>query len=190
MRGYVYFIPGGAAEHRAVEVSHPALLPVTDDGGEWVEVPSLPANQWMAVQGSEGPEIVPFVRDPAIDLCLCKMAKWEAAKAKRAERLLVASTSYGDFDIDPVGKGNINGQIAALDVMVQLGVPEPKIIPWKLHTNDFVYLTPTQLREVGVLVAQYMGLVYAASWQLETAINNAEDINAVEEIDIESGWPT
>lgn len=176
-------------DHRAVEVSHPSLLPPVSEGGEWIEVPSLPASKWMAVQGPNGPEITPFVRDPEIELHIRKRTKWEQVKAIRDRRLSVAPTTYGNFDIDPTGKSNITGQIAALDSMVELGVPEPDTVQWRLSTNDFVSLTPAQLREVGVLIVQYVGLVYAASWQLEFAINSAENVSELETVDIESGWP-
>lgn len=111
--------------------------------------------------------------------------KWQLIKAVREKKLLVAPTPWGDFDADDTSLIRINGRIASFDNMTSLGMSLPETITWKRATNDFVSLTVTEFRQLGLIVADHIADTMAISWQLEAQIAGAltrEELEAIQ-------WP-
>lgn len=116
------------------------------------------------------------------DLTAQKSNKWTAIKDEREVRRMVAPTTYGDFDVDEVGRSNILGMLQAIDYL-DTGVAEP--ITWKMHDNSFVDFTRLEFKDAALQALAYIRQVYSISFILEAQIDAATSIEDLETIE----WP-
>lgn len=142
---------------------------------DWITVGEAPAGA--------RPEYLEVIDGQVVEnLALARARRWEAIKAVRAEKLLVAPTPLGTFDSDETGRSNINGQVTAI---LALGADAPAEITWKMHDNSFATFTAAQFVQAGLMVSEHIANVYATSWQLEQALNAAATLEEIEAVE----WP-
>lgn len=188
MFGYIYYSASDPT-HRAIEVSHPSLLPPLDDENDaWVPAPSLPAMQWMAVMGEDGPEAVPFERPAPLALAI-------AATEKRAEvnglRLACevsgCETPLGRVDTDGDSQRKINGAVTMALIAQTAG--QPFTVDWTMADNSLVTHDAPAMIAMGVAVGQHVSDCHERGAALKAEIDAADTVEEIEAVDIYSGWP-
>lgn len=116
------------------------------------------------------------------DLTIAKSMAWQAIKAERDARRIVAPTSAGIFDCDETGRSNILGMLQAIDYLGE-GVPEP--ITWKMHDNSFADFTREGFKVAALEVLAHIRACYATSFEIEAQISAAATVEDVEALT----WP-
>jgi len=171
------------------EVSHPGALSEPEAGYAWTEVP-VPVSGWTVTLGEDGKPIPsPYVRPEAVRLKLGKLALHEQVKQLRDHHTQAGVTvpPHGTFDSDPDSQRKISG--SAVMAMLAIQNSEPFSLDWRLQDNSIVALDAMQMIAVGVAVGQHIAACQYCKNALDALIDAAEDVEALEAIDIEAGWP-
>lgn len=120
------------------------------------------------------------------DLVALRAIKWAAIKAQREARRLVIATEHGPFDADETAKTSLLGKLQSFAI---LGDAAPESVTWKLHDNSFVTLTRADFETAAMAVLGGIEAIYAHSFLLEAMLAAADSAEAIDAIDVETGWP-
>lgn len=126
-----------------------------------------------------------------VDLEAAKEAVWRAVKRQRT----VLTENPGATVVTPVGavqsdarsQANING-LVTMAILAQM-TQQPFSADFTLADNTVATLNAAQMIGLGVAVGQHVQQVYGRATELREAIDAAQDIAALEAIDIGAGWP-
>lgn len=115
--------------------------------------------------------------------------RWGEVKAKRAalEQQGVAPTPFGDVQCDDGSKIKISGLVQMAMIAAQAGAPFSQA--FTLADNSDVTLDGAEMVQLGVAVGQYVSALHAHAQALRAAVEGADTIGVVAEIDIDTGWP-
>ncbi|MDB5613627.1 MAG: hypothetical protein JWQ22_1280 [Devosia sp.] len=113
-----------------------------------------------------------------------KDAKWEEVKRWRAQARIapLMQTRFGIFDADDEAVGNIKDTVAGLTAAAAIGA-EPETIRWTMadeNPEQYVTLTPNELREVGVLL---MSRGYAAHDRSRALFDQIASVTSAQQLD-------
>lgn len=113
-----------------------------------------------------------------------KDAKWEEVKRWRAQARVapLMQTRFGIFDAHPEAMGNIKDTVAGLTAAAALGV-EPETVRWTMadeNLEQYVTLTPNELREVGVLL---MARGYAVHDRSRALFDQIASVTSAQQLD-------
>jgi hypothetical protein len=114
--------------------------------------------------------------------------KWEAVKAVRAAKLLLAPTPFGTAQADTESKENISGLVQMATIAKSAGAPFSEV--FTMADNSEVEMSADQMIGFGVAVGRHISAIHARGRELRAAIYaegvTAEDLAA---LDITTGWP-
>jgi hypothetical protein len=133
----------------------------------------------------QGASVVP---DEVETLETAKARKWAEVKSFRVTKMqLPCTTPSGVVDADSASVTNIQGaaQGAALAKMAA----SPLSMDWRMHDNTLVTMDADAVIAMALAVMAQVQGCYARSWALETEIEAADTIEAVQAVDITVGWP-
>jgi hypothetical protein len=114
--------------------------------------------------------------------------KWEAVKALRAEKLLLAPTPFGVAQADTESKENISGLVQMATIAKAAAAPFSEV--FTMADNSEVEMDADQMIGFGVAVGQHISAVHARGRELRAAIY-AEGVTSdnLAALDITTGWP-
>lgn len=120
-----------------------------------------------------------------------RIALWTAAKQHR-EALTdspgaEAATPFGTVQVDAKSKQNVNGLVTM--ALIAQGAGVPFSAAFTMADNSVVTLNATQMIGMGIAIGQYVEAVYAHARTLRELIEAATTHDAIDAIDITSGWP-
>lgn len=118
-----------------------------------------------------------------------KMEKWIATKEIRDAKIKYGAPvpNVGRFDMDDGSRVNLLGaREMAKDA---IAANQPLTIGWKLADNTIIPLTAAQIIACTDAVSQIYAAVHAASQQIYLQIIAATTNEALDAIDINTGWP-
>lgn len=118
-----------------------------------------------------------------------KAALWDAIKRLRDAHIDggVIVPGVGRFDSDPLSRSNINGAVTM--ALIAQGASQPFAMDWKLADNTIATLDASQMIAVGVAVGGHVASCHANAQALGLAIESAQDVTALNAIEVEAGWP-
>lgn len=138
------------------------------------DVGGVPVRQWA---------LEPLPLDDA------KAMVWTEAKAARDqhENGGVTIAGVGTFQSDAISREYING--AVLMAQIAIAQSQPYSINWTLADNSVVTLDAAAMIGVGVAAGQHVAACHAVAQGLRAAIETADNVDALDLIDLEAGWP-
>lgn len=95
------------------------------------------------------------------------------------------STPHGIFDTTPDSQRKVNGACTAA-----LALGSSFSIVWRLRDNSKVTLNNTQIIEVGLSISNHVDVCQQRKNALDELLDAATTIAELDDIDINSGWPT
>lgn len=150
-----------------VQCDDPAIVP-----GEWV---------WEAGGFAR---IIP----PAPTIDEQRASVWEAVRAARDRaEWWGCSTPLGRADSDPDSQRKVAGAVQ-LAMIAQAG-GAPFSIDWTMQDNSSVPHDAAAMITLGVAVGQHVAACHAVALAKRSAIDGADNVEALMAIDIEGGWP-
>lgn len=134
-------------------------------------------------------DVIEVIPAPVLPLADAKAAMWAEAKLVRDAHIDggVDVPPIGRFDSDPLSRSNINGAVTGAMLAAQAG--QPFSISWKLADNTVATLNGAQTMAAGMAVLAHVAACHANSQVMGLAIQAAANHAALDEIDIETGWP-
>lgn len=136
---------------------------------------------------------IPPTADEASAIAAAALASAKALALARIEgRREVAfasgmATPFGRVQTDPLSVRNIQGKSSAAAIALFRG--EPYSAEFRLEDNTQASMTGEQLIGLGELLDAHGSACYQRSWDLKDDVLAADTVEAVEAIDIDSGWP-
>lgn len=126
----------------------------------------------------------------SLDMAVLRATRWEAVKRKRAEIIDggILVEGIGPFDTDEPARANVSG--AAIAALAAIALHMPFEAGWTLRDNSRATLTAQQMVTVHMTGVGFIGAVHGHAASLREQIEAAPTIEALDAIDIESGWPS
>lgn len=100
-----------------------------------------------------------------------------------------------EYDCDQPTQINLSGVVT----YILTGASLPSDFVWRDYNNNNIPQTTDSMVQFGVLMAQYVNIVYAASWALkenvqtiatQSGVDNDTIVSQLSAIDITQGWPS
>jgi len=189
MRGFIkHSLDAGVIVQR-VEVSHPSLLSVPEEGYIWTEVPS-PAAAWT-VEIEDG-EAVPVPLVPSTERMIREVTTGLLRDIKLKRDNLwqdVATTTFGPVNINAQSRDNIQGILEMFKIAAELGQPISEV-EFTMADDQDISFTHQQFRQMALQVGLYVNSAHRRKRDLQAEIEAAETLEDLLAIDINSGWPS
>lgn len=95
----------------------------------------------------------------------------------------------GSIDVrDQRDLANVQALVTNAQLLFEQGVIDPAI-SFRDAEDQTHLMTPPQVKEMGMVLAQHQAAIYAASWMHKDAIKAAVDQVALDALDITTRWP-
>lgn len=126
--------------------------------------------------------------DPVLLLSVAKMQKrQQIIDARDRHEWAGCMTPLGRMDTTPDSQRKINGSVTMAVVAQVAGAPFLKL--WTMENNSEVAHDAPAMIAAGVAVGTYVSAVHAHAVAMKAQVDAAEDIAALDAIDITQGWP-
>ncbi len=158
------------------------------DNGERPEETLTRAVVYAGLADANGVPVRQWTLEP-VTLEQAQAVLWDRVKALRDQKIDAGADvpGIGKFDSDGPSRSNINGAVTAAMVALQEG--QAFSVSWKLFDNSIVTLDGSQMIYAGMTVMQHVAACHEVAQGLGLSIIAAADIDALEAIDMEAGWP-
>lgn len=186
MFGYIQHSEDCSQIMQRLSSSMKGNLPTPAPGFAWTQVPH-PPEEWD-VRLVEGQcVVVPVEVDHALALETAKRDRKDRVNEQRAIRSLVAATSFGPVAADDSSRTTLNSYVTLAAAALQSG--SEYSIDWRFADNSSRTLSADEIIALGQEVAASINDTFAYSFQLKAAIDAAISLEALDAIDINTGWP-
>lgn len=165
------------------------------DTGEVQHVGSLEGygEDWAQL-GPDLPEDLPLSEIALVDgawvqdLDPARHRAWAAVKAARDHAEWGGcDTPLGRVDTDPDSQRKISGAVQM--AMIAAAAGEAFALDWTMGNNLAVSHDAAAMIALGIAVGQHVAVCHAVATGKRAAIAAANDAEAIEAVDIETGWP-
>lgn len=150
----------------------------------------IPCDNPAIVPGEWAWEAGGFTRliPPAPTVIEQRVLVWGAVReARDRAEWWGCSTPLGRADSDPDSQRKVAGAVQLAMIAQSGGVPFS--IDWTMQDNSSVTHDAAAMITLGVAVGQHVAACHAVALAKRSAIEAAENIEALTAIDIEGGWP-
>lgn len=155
------------------------------DPEEWIDRGEIPEEVPPMLAVWNGSAIVP-------DLVEVQDALWEHVKQIREVKVTQGVTvpGIGTFDSTQEARDNVDGAAGAALAAIVMGTSEDFSAEWTLIDNSAVVLSAIQMVQVQAAGVSFINTIHSYARTLRSQIYAATSLEDLEEIDIESGWPS
>lgn len=153
---------------------------------------SVPAGMAAMQHVPDGHQIIILPQDvwtlpPAEAVGGYRTALWERVKLIRDAVIAGgAPTPFGTVDCDTEGRSNISG--ASTAAIIATISDQPFSITWTLQDNSLVTLDASQMMALGLAVVGHVNAAHERARVLRAALDEAQDVPALLQIDVGAGW--